>query len=298
MKLFLVTLSISYLLVAGSLATSEQARGWQGLVPLHSTRADVERLLGQPTEKVSSSSVFYRTPNETVVISYANGLPCGIGAKYSQWRVPRGTVQSILVTPIRQLPVSDLSLQESKYQKRSGGHLSDDLYYINDHEGVSIRVFMGNVMSINLYPGTIDAHLSCSPIALTSDCEALAPPAMDSYTNLTIQQERLRLDNFSIALVNSPDATGYIIAYGGKSGRRGEANVLNERAKRYLTEIRRLPASRLAVINGGFREKNHVDLFVVPLRACPPIADPTIDPRDVQTTRSHPSDPGRRRSPQ
>ena len=295
MKVFLVTLFI--LCLSCALTAMEQARGWQGLVPLRSTRADVERLLGQPTEKLSTSSVFYRTPNETVVITYTDGLPCGVGEKYSRWRVPRDTVQSILVTPTGQLPVSKLELEESKYQKRSGGHSSDSFYYMNDDDGVSIRVFMGNVMSISLYPGRVDAHLSCSPPAATADCESLAPPAMDSYRSLTIQQERLRLDNFAIALWNSPDATGYIIAYGGKSAQAGEANVLGERAKRYLTEVRHLSPERLKVINGGFREKNEVELFVLPHRTCPPVADPTLDPRDAQIIRSHKSDARRRRSP-
>src|SRR5262245_2117355 len=78
-----------------------QERGWRALVPLHSTRANVEQLLGQPTDTLSAYSVFYRTANETLIFNYANGFPCGIGEKYSQWRVPEGTVEGILVTPLK-----------------------------------------------------------------------------------------------------------------------------------------------------------------------------------------------------
>ena len=264
------------------LSVNGQARGWRGLIPLHSTRAEVARLLGQPTEVLSERSVFYRTVTETVIISYTNGRPCGIGEKYSQWRVPRDTVESILVTPTEKLPLSELAIDESKYQKRSGGHLSDDVYYINDDDGVTIRVFMGDVMSISIYPGRIDSAKSCFPTAPVKDCEGLLPPPFDSYGNVALWQERLQLDNFGTTLLRNPDTLGYIIAYGGRSARVGEANALAERAKSYLVKIRKLPIGRLKIINGGFQEERTVELYVVASKDCPPVPRPTVDPRDLQ----------------
>ena len=77
------------------LATTAAAKGWRDIVPLHSTRSQVEQLLGPPTEQNTSYSAVYQIPNETALIYYANGRPCGIGQKYGQWRVARNTVLEI-----------------------------------------------------------------------------------------------------------------------------------------------------------------------------------------------------------
>lgn len=45
------------------------AKDWRGIVPLKSTRAEVEQKLGKPTEG-SSWSYYYRLPNELAVISF------------------------------------------------------------------------------------------------------------------------------------------------------------------------------------------------------------------------------------
>jgi hypothetical protein len=264
-----------------------QARGWRGLVPLRSTRADVEQLLGQPAERISKYSVFYRGASETVIITYAKGLSCGKGEKYSQWRVPRDTVESILVTPTTPLPLSELAIDQRNYEKRSGGHRPEDVYYINDQEGESIRVFLGKVMEISLYPGRIDAHLSCFELPPTPaiECEGLTPPALDFYGNVPLEREKPILDNFAISLLRERNAVGYIIAYAGKRARAGEAKDRAERAKNYLIKVRSLSANRLKAIDGGYRKEPQVELYVIRGNVCPPTPAPTLDPRDVQIIR-------------
>src|SRR5678815_1670750 len=106
-------------------AATAQANGWRGIVPLHSTRSQVEQLLGPPTEQSDMYSVVYKTPNETVEIDYAEGSPCGIGEKYSRWRVARNTVTSIFISPYPGSPLSRLSIDESRYKKFTVGHLSE-----------------------------------------------------------------------------------------------------------------------------------------------------------------------------
>src|SRR5678815_3484380 len=98
-------------------AATAQAKGWRGIVPLHSTRSQVEQLLGPPTEQSSTYSVVYKTPTETVEIYYADGSPCGIGEKYSRWRVARNTVLEIFITPFPGSPLSHFTVDESRYKK-------------------------------------------------------------------------------------------------------------------------------------------------------------------------------------
>src|SRR6185503_19862117 len=108
-----VALLFLFSLLAPGIVSSVEAKGWRGIVPLHTTRAEVEKLLGPPTELLCEFSVSYRTENEGVIISYDRGLPCGIGDKYSQRRVPRDTVESIFITPNRGAPLSKLNVDES-----------------------------------------------------------------------------------------------------------------------------------------------------------------------------------------
>jgi hypothetical protein len=266
---------------------SVEAKGWRGIVPLHSTRADVEKLLGPPTERLAGNSDFYRTENETLIITYAGGLPCGIGEKYSQWRVPRDTVESIYITPGRVLPLSQLSINESKYKKRSGGHRPEDIYYINEQDGESLRVFMNEVMDITYSPAASDEHLRCAGMTDSShnNCEGLAAAAFDSFGELSQAQEKQRLDNFVIALMGQEGSAGYIIAYGGKRSRAREAIERAQGARNYLIKARKFTPSRLKAINGGHREQSAVELFVVTPGGCPPTITPTIDPRDVQIVK-------------
>jgi hypothetical protein len=128
-------------------ATTAQAKGWRGIVPLHSTRSQVEQILGPPTEQSNPYSVIYKTPNETVEIDYAKGSPCGIGEKYSQWRVARNTVTAIFITPHPSSPLSQLSIDESRYKKFTVGHLSETRY-VNAREGEALTV-LGKAKQVN-----------------------------------------------------------------------------------------------------------------------------------------------------
>jgi hypothetical protein len=265
-----------------------EAKGWRGIVPLHSTRAEVERLLGPPTEQHADYSVLYRTANETLIINYARGLPCGIGENYSQWRVPRDTVEGILITPNMGSRLSQLSIDESKYKKRSGGDRPEDIYYINDEDGESLRVFQDQVMDITYAPAASDEYLRCAGMTGSShnNCEGLAPPAFDTYDEISQAQEKQRLDNFAVALMEQKGSAGYIIGYTGKRARVGEATERAQRAGNYLIKVRNFPEGQLKVINGGYNEKSSVELYIVPPGGCPPASTPIIDPRDVQIVKS------------
>ena len=252
--------------------------------------------MGIPTESRSQYTAFYRTGKETVLITYAEGRPCGIGEGYSQWRVPRDTVESILVTPTQPLRISDLGIDLSKYDKRQGGHLKDAVYYINEQTGESLTVSMDKVLRISYFPGTLDKDLKCSglPAGPDLDCKGLVPPAFNSYKNVSVQRERSLLDNFSIALLDEPNRTGYIIAYAGKRARPGEAKARSERAKKYLVETRGFDLNRLKAIDGGYRVEAEVQLYIVPEGNCAPTATPTVDPRDVKVVNAARRTPQRR----
>jgi len=97
--------------------------------------------------------------------------------------------------------------------------------------------------------------------------------------------QKARLDNLAVELQNDPSATTYILAYAGRNSRIGQADRLGARARDYLVANRGINPSRIVVVNGGFREEECVELWIVPNGATPPQATPTVQPADVRPTR-------------
>ena len=110
----------------------------------------------------------------------------------------------------------------------------------------------------------------------------------DEYGNISFEDEQARLDNYAIGLLEDTTAEGHLTCYGGRKGRAGEAERRCVRAKRYLVETRGLEASRLLVVDGGFREELTVVLRLVPAGASPPQPTPTVDPSEVEITEAAP----------
>jgi hypothetical protein len=107
----------------------------------------------------------------------------------------------------------------------------------------------------------------------------------DECENCTFDDQKARLDNLAVELQNDPSTTAYIIAYGGRTSPIGQVERLMTRAREYLTTQRGIDASRLVIINGGFREGDSVELWLVPSGAAPPRARPTVQAGEVKPVR-------------
>jgi hypothetical protein len=112
---------------------------------------------------------------------------------------------------------------------------------------------------------------------------------LDAYGPIKYNDEKARLDNFTIALQGDPLAQGYIIAYRGETdplvGNIGTEKVRVtgdvcaeyrlERAGRYLINDRKLTQDRFTPIDGGNRPQSSVELWLCPLDAKPPLTPDT-----------------------
>ena len=108
----------------------------------------------------------------------------------------------------------------------------------------------------------------------------IPPPVIkcfDCFPFTVFDDTKARLDNLAIELQNAPTSQGYIIAYSGRGSRAGQADRLIKRAKEYLMNQRGIDAGRLTFINGGFRDTDYFELWVVPQGADAPRATPTAD---------------------
>ena len=104
----------------------------------------------------------------------------------------------------------------------------------------------------------------------------------DVCCSCSYDDQKARLDNLAVELQNDPSTTAYIIAYAGRRSRAGQADRLNTRARDYIVKERGVDASRIAVMNGGFREEDCVELWVVPSGAKPPRPTPTVQAGDAR----------------
>jgi len=105
----------------------------------------------------------------------------------------------------------------------------------------------------------------------------------DECDNCTFDDQKARLDNLAVELQNDPSTTGYIIAYGGRTSPIGQVERLMTRARDYLMKQRGIDGSRLVLVNGGFREYDSVELWLVPSGAAPPRATPTVQAGEVKS---------------
>lgn len=132
------------------------AKAWRGIVPLHSTREDVERILGEP----SRLDYIYDLDEGTVRIVYANH-PCaqGLPSNWGNWNVPRDTVTSIIVEadmPLRKLKIRNLQRYKWYTDKSRTTH------YRLPGPGLEFSVKNGRVVDITYGPTDKDKGLLCS----------------------------------------------------------------------------------------------------------------------------------------
>lgn len=110
----------------------------------------------------------------------------------------------------------------------------------------------------------------------------------DVCCSCSFDDQKARLDNLAIELQNDPSTTTYVIAYGGRTSRVGQADLLGSRARDYLVSNRGIDQARITVINGGYREEDCVELWVIPSGATPPQPTPTVQAGDVRPAGATP----------
>ena len=129
---------------------------------------------------------------------------------------------------------------------------------------------------------------SASTLINATPLPPVGPHRFDEFPSIAFDDDKARLDNLAIELQNNPGATGYIIVYGGRNARTDTADRLGGRARDYLVQTRGIDASRVVVVNGGYRDTNSFELWLVPQGAAPPAPTPTVRPGDVRPATTAP----------
>jgi hypothetical protein len=272
------------------LATPTLGKEWRGLVPLHSTRADVVERFGIGHDE---RNIRYDLENEVVHFFYTYGR-CDPTIS-SGWDVPPDTILEINVTPKKKLLISELGIDKSKFIKSV--YRDRSVSYTNGEEGFDIHVAIDEMSVIEIYymPTAKDDGLRCANwVKKKKEREEATKRYLESLGG----KEEIRpysrigelfitdngrigaaLNILSVEMKDFPTVRGVIIFYRGKIAYENEIENWSKKIKRYLVRERKVKADRIVIIDGGFREKGMVEIYVVPNEA--PLPEPRPDLRRV-----------------
>lgn len=85
----------------------------------------------------------------------------------------------------------------------------------------------------------------------------------DEYGRICWEDEKARLDNFAIELLNYRNTIGDIIVYDGERACRGEAIARAVRAKKYMVEYRKVEPDRIVWRWGGYLLGDTITTLVI-----------------------------------
>lgn len=105
-------------------------------------------------------------------------------------------------------------------------------------------------------------HIEVPPIACSL--------GFDGYGDIKFKNEKARLDNFAIQLLNDPLSTGYILMAAGQETFQNEAAERLDRAKSYIADVRGIDRNREITLDCGFTQELNIKLFIGPLGAPSP----------------------------
>lgn len=244
------------------------AQGWHGLAPLKSSRADVERILGQPKQSTANTSI-YDFRGEEVFVVYSSG-PCNTNPE--GWDVPPDTLVNLTITPDRPLKVTELNLSDRDYKLKQDGDVNDVAYYVNEDAGIVYQVDTrgGVVKGITYSPTSKQTALRC-PGAGEAIVETVK---FGEYLGVGLNGDKKLFNDFAELLTKHHSTYAVLIVYEDSSVTDAEAVTHRRTIREYLVNGLHLDERRIKIVDGGCRQKPGVELYVVPSGGYLPTATP------------------------
>src|ERR1041385_2421663 len=85
---------------------------------------------------------------------------------------------------------------------------------------------------------------------------------IDRYGHIAWEDEKARLDNFTIQLTHDPNYIGYVYVNAGLVSCKGEAQAHAMRIKNYMTHVRNAPWDRIIWRDIGYGDSFEVSLWI------------------------------------
>lgn len=272
---------ILFLILAAYVLANGQSNSWNGLTPLHSTRADVEKMFGPPKENDCRFGCEYKAGKDFISVRFANGL-CDEG-----WNVSKDTIISFSVYLDAE---SGKSLDELKLDRSKFSHMVDDAVYGTWTNPVEGRTY---------YFGSFDKELrSKGYIPKKSDnqtyrCNGFPPYAPEGrhypMDYLQFYNPKPKRKEGFYSIIAGIDRLAVELIGAGKDQKKAYALVYfddklpfetyQERLsdiKKFWLKIRKYPPDLITFIEGGMREDSLIEFYLLPNDWPPPSPDPTL----------------------
>jgi len=261
-----------------STSANGQTNTWRGLTPLKSTIADVEKVLGLPTESKFKYAYEYKLGAEYVTVNYSEKR-CDSG-----WDVAHDTVLDFKVSSMSN---SGKTFEEMGLDKEKYFVSVDDAFYGTWTDPVDGKAYyFGNIdqqlMDIHFIPRRSDNLLRCNGF----------PPYRPEGLHFTMEKHGLYdprapreslyetvawLQSATFELKQMREThRGYLVAYYDN-----RLSLLDYRArlntlKTYGFDWFKIPRTDLIFIEGGMRERSEIDFYLLPKKWAPPAPNPTL----------------------
>ena len=153
----LLASSLGLLSIIASGQTDPIEKGWKGILPLQSTRADVEKAFGKHFRIEPEGHHSYKTDDFVIQVNYVPG-PC-LPNPYNKAKVnaPAGTVLDTWIYLNKLILISDLNFNRAGYQRIINKEDSNDISYVSSEAGITIGAMIfpdkkENVVTITYRP--------------------------------------------------------------------------------------------------------------------------------------------------
>lgn len=133
---------------------------------------------------------------------------------------------------------------------------------------------------INRPPVSSPTEKPAVPVAEPADVGGANARRLYDYGDLPLDVERKHLASLARELQAAADSQGYIVVYGGRCAAETQALERAERAKEWLINKHGIEASRIVIIDGGYRETSTTEIFVGPIDATLPELKASVQPPD------------------
>jgi hypothetical protein len=145
------TIAVVVVVLISNVATP--AKDWRGITPRHSTRRDVEQLLGPARHNLLSGSIYIVDQSPVQVVYTGQGDP----AEMCSRQVPLGTVLSIFVMPKDEVSPIGLGIDNDHFKsfKLFFGNLDYRGFY-DERSGFLVHSLNGRVHDLSYFANAAD----------------------------------------------------------------------------------------------------------------------------------------------
>jgi hypothetical protein len=147
---------------------------------------------------------------------------------------------------------------------------------------ISVDVNEAAIKSVTATVEVEGLPAECNEQASRATAIGVTPYKLFEFEEQYSEALKIHLDYLAGILHEQPELQGYIIIYGARNGRRGFVALRRDAARDYLTLTRDISSERFKLVEGGYREKQEFEIWVLPRGMSPPPATPTVDERYVR----------------